>query len=76
LLRHLGGVLGLLQQDPTTYLQAGASLDEAAINGLIADRAAAKAAKDYAKADSIRKDLLAQGVVLKDGPGGTTWERA
>ena len=76
LLRDLGGVLGLLQSDPTAYLQAGASLDEGAIAALIAERASAKAAKDFALADRIRQDLLAQGVVLKDGPGGTTWERA
>ncbi len=76
LLRDLGGVLGLLQSDPTAYLQAGASLDEGAIAALIAERANAKAAKDFALADRIRQDLLTQGVVLKDGPGGTTWERA
>ncbi len=76
LLRALGGVLGLLQSDPTAYLQAGASLDEAAIGALIAERAAAKAAKNFGQADRIRQDLLVQGVVLKDGPGGTTWERA
>ncbi|MEY2622112.1 MAG: hypothetical protein RIT26_1932 [Pseudomonadota bacterium] len=76
LLRALGGVLGLLQQDPTAYLQGGAGLDEAALQALIADRAAAKAAKNFAQADRIRQELLEQGVVLKDGPGGTTWERA
>ncbi len=76
LLRDLGGVLGLVQNEPTSHLQAGASLDEGAISALIAERTAAKAAKDFARADRIRNDLLAQGVVLKDGPGGTTWERA
>jgi cysteinyl-tRNA synthetase len=76
LLRQLGGVLGLLQNDPTAYLQGGASLDESAIVAQIAERAAAKAAKNFALADQIRKDLLGQGVVLKDSPAGTTWERA
>ena len=74
LLKSLAGCLGLLQGDPKTFLQSGAGLDEAAIAARIAERAAAKAAKDFALADSIRKDLLAQGVVLKDSPAGTTWE--
>ena len=43
---------------------------------LIDQRAAAKRAKNFAEADRIRQDLLAQGVVLKDGPTGTTWEVA
>jgi cysteinyl-tRNA synthetase len=73
-LKALGGVLGILQGNPQTYLQAGASLDDAAIQTLIAERAAAKAGKDFARADQIRKDLAAQGVVLKDSPAGTTWE--
>jgi cysteinyl-tRNA synthetase len=73
-LKALGGVLGILQGNPQTYLQAGASLDDAAIQTLIAERAAAKAGKDFARADQIRKDLAAQGVVLKDSPTGTTWE--
>ena len=78
-LKALGGVLGLLQQDPQTYLQAGGAgegLDEAAIARQITARAAAKAAKNFAEADGIRQELLAQGIVLKDGPAGTTWERA
>ncbi|WP_066272121.1 cysteine--tRNA ligase [Hydrogenophaga palleronii] len=77
LLRALGGTLGLLQDDPMAYLQGGAEggLDEASILDLIAQRVAAKQGKDFAAADRIRQDLLAQGVVLKDGPSGTTWER-
>jgi cysteinyl-tRNA synthetase len=74
LLKSLGACLGLLQGDPGAYLQAGAGLDEASIQGLIAQRAAAKAAKNFAEADRIRQDLLAKGIVLKDSAAGTTWE--
>jgi len=74
LLKALGGCLGLLQADPKVFLQAGATLDEAAISVLIAQRAAAKAGKDFAEADRIRQELLLQGIVLKDSPAGTTWE--
>ncbi|KTT26526.1 cysteine--tRNA ligase [Pseudacidovorax intermedius] len=75
-LRSLGGALGLLTSDPVRYLRAGASLDEATIQARIGERAAAKAAKNFAEADRIRNDLLAQGIVLKDGPAGTTWAAA
>jgi cysteinyl-tRNA synthetase len=74
LLKSLGACLGLLQGDPGAYLQAGAGLDETSIQGLIAERAAAKAAKNFAEADRIRQDLLAKGIVLKDSAAGTTWE--
>lgn len=76
LLKALGGCLGLLQEDPSSFLQAGSALDEAAIQVQIERRAAAKAAKNFAEADRIRKDLLAQGIVLKDSAVGTTWEVA
>jgi cysteinyl-tRNA synthetase len=76
LLKKLGGVLGLLQADPESFLQSGASLDETAIQQRIAQRAAAKAAKNFAEADRIRQALLAQGIALKDSPTGTTWEAA
>ena len=74
LLKALGGCLGLLQNDPAAFLQAGAGLDETAIQRLIGQRAAAKAGKNFAEADRIRQDLLARGIVLKDAPAGTTWE--
>ena len=76
LLKALGGVLGLLQGDPQSFLQAGSVLDDAAIQLQIQARAAAKLAKNFAEADRIRKDLLAQGIALKDAPTGTTWEAA
>lgn len=80
LLKALGDTLGLLQADPATYLQSGTGamggLDEAAIAVQIAARVAAKQSRDFTEADRIRKVLLEQGVVLKDSPTGTTWERA
>jgi cysteinyl-tRNA synthetase len=76
LLRALGGCLGLLQGDPQRFLQAGATLDEASILQMIEQRAAAKKRKDFAEADRVRQALADQGIVLKDSPAGTTWERA
>jgi cysteinyl-tRNA synthetase len=76
LLKSLGGLLGLLQTEPTVYLQSGAGLDEAAIQALIQARADAKKTKNFAEADRIRNDLLALGIVLKDAAAGTTWESA
>ena len=74
LLKSLGGCLALLQQEPKTFLQSGAELSAVAIQELIDQRSAAKAARDFSRADAIRQDLLAKGIVLKDSPAGTQWE--
>ena len=79
LLRGLAGTLGILQQEPRAYLQgdsAPGGVDTSTIDAAIAARQAAKAAKNFAEADRIRKELAAQGIELKDTPQGTTWVKA
>jgi cysteinyl-tRNA synthetase len=76
LLKSLAGCIGLLQDNPDLFLKAGAVLDDGAILELIAQRLEAKKLKKFSDADRIRMELLAQGIVLKDSPTGTTWEVA
>jgi cysteinyl-tRNA synthetase len=76
LLKSLAAALGVLQQSPRSFLQAGTALDEASILRMIEARAAAKKGRDFAEADRIRKTLADQGILLQDSPQGTTWVKA
>ncbi|MGO2007866.1 cysteine--tRNA ligase [Vreelandella alkaliphila] len=75
-LTRLAGVLGLLQQDPQTFLkgnQQQVALSETEIEAKIAQRKEAKANKNFAQADAIRDELASLGIILKDSREGTTW---
>ncbi len=88
LLRALGGCLGLLQADPAAFLKgrrmdpdqsdtsAAALANDALIDAMVAQRSAAKQARDFAEADRLRGALADLGIVLKDSAAGTSWERA
>ncbi|HEV2110182.1 MAG TPA: DALR domain-containing protein, partial [Gammaproteobacteria bacterium] len=79
LLKELGGLLGILQSDPETYLQAGSAQQQGLpaedVERLIAARKAARAAKNWKEADRLRAELDAAGIVIEDGASGTTWRR-
>jgi cysteinyl-tRNA synthetase len=79
-LRALGAILGVLQQDPDTYLKRSAgnkSLSDGEVEALLASRREARAVKDFAESDRIREVLSTGGILLEDKPGGRTeWRRA
>ncbi len=80
-LRRLGGILGILQDDPEHYLRGGnlaaeAGLSDTDIDTMIQARIDARTAKQWAEADRIRDELQAAGIILEDGANGTTWRRS
>jgi cysteinyl-tRNA synthetase len=80
LLKSMGGLLGLLQRDPQQHLQdeslAGdAKFTPERIEEMIQQRLSARAARNFAEADRIRKDLSDADILLEDGPDGTSWRR-
>jgi cysteinyl-tRNA synthetase len=77
LLKSLAGILGLLGRRAELFLQVGpVTYTRESIQRLIDARLAARKARNYAEADRIRKELESAGVILEDGPQGTTWRRA
>jgi cysteinyl-tRNA synthetase len=71
-----GALMGLLQDAPEAWLKGGGAGEDADIDALVARRNAARAARDFAAADRIRAELALRGILLEDGPAGTTWRRA
>lgn len=75
-LKYLAGLMGILQEDPISFLQSGFDdQDKSEIDQLIAERLQARADKNWTRADQIRADLLARGIELEDGVNGTTWRK-
>ncbi len=80
LLKSMGGLLGLLQRDPQQHLQDESVVGDAKftperIEEMIQQRLSARAARNFAEADRIRKDLSDADILLEDGPDGTSWRR-
>jgi cysteinyl-tRNA synthetase len=77
-LRQLANVLGILQQDPEQFLQSSAQVNDdevAEIEHWVKARSDARAAKDWAQADIARDKLNELGVIVEDGPQGSSWRR-
>jgi cysteinyl-tRNA synthetase len=70
----IGGIMGLLQQDPQAWFGQGGD-DDARIQALVEERSAAKKARDFARSDAIRDQLAAEGVLLEDTAAGVRWTR-
>ena len=76
LLKELGGILGILQQDPEAFFRGEVSATESdSIENLVREREQARTNKQWARADEIRQQLLSMGIVLEDKPEGTLWRR-
>ena len=78
LLRHLGNLLGILNDDPIKFMQQGktdSEIPSEQINSLIAQREQARLEKNWQLADKIRADLTAEGIILEDSEHGTIWRR-
>jgi cysteinyl-tRNA synthetase len=73
-LRAAGAVLGLLEQDASAWFRGG-DIDVAAVEAAVAERLAARKAREFARADAIRAEWAAKGIAFEDGPQGTTWRR-
>jgi cysteinyl-tRNA synthetase len=78
-LKYLGGILGILQEDPDAFLKGGASggtLSDEEIDAMIQQRIQARADRNWAEADRIRDALDNQGIILEDSANETTWRRS
>ena len=75
-MKELGKVLGLLNDSPEAFFQYGANLTDGEINQKIEERNQARDNKDFQKADQIRDELAAQGILLDDSSAGTSWKKS
>jgi cysteinyl-tRNA synthetase len=75
-LKYLAGLMGILQNDPTEFVQSGLAEDnKEKIEQLIVERLHARTERNWSLADQIRDELLSQGILLEDSENGTTWKK-